>query len=324
MILARLLPLALLACTGNGSEDTGPDTDTNVDTDTGDTAEAAPVWKAHPLGISSTLNGVFLSADGIFAVGTDAAAYITNEQDADGDELYDWTQLETTMSDDEDFLDLWGQGASDTLELLAGGTSGNVARYTNGTWLLEDLGTSNHEGVGGAGPTAMYAVSWGGVYRFDGGSWTFEAPPGEARLNDVWASGDNAVAVGEAGVILQRNPETGWAEVESGTEADLNAISGTALNDLWAVGADGTVVHFDGVAWAPVPTNKTEALWGVFAPATDAVFVVGNNGTALLYNGTAWEELPTGVTNNLYAIHGASEADVWAVGNRGMALKYTP
>ncbi|MFN7145454.1 MAG: hypothetical protein ACK4YP_16895, partial [Myxococcota bacterium] len=75
MILARLLPLALLACTGNGPEDTGPDTDTNVDTDTGDTAgEPDPVWTANPLGISSTLNGVFLSADGIFTVGTGAAA----------------------------------------------------------------------------------------------------------------------------------------------------------------------------------------------------------------------------------------------------------
>jgi hypothetical protein len=106
------------------------------------------------------------------------------------------------------------------------------------------------------------------------------------------------------------------------TLADLNAVAGSSLTDVWAVGADGTAVHFDGTAWTQVDTGQNVPLWALFAPTSDAVFAVGNNGVAIRWNGELWESLPTGVANNLYALHGVSAVNVWAVGNRGTALQF--
>lgn len=314
MSFVRLLPLILVACTGSTpSDDTAAVADTDVVTDTSP-PEPEPVWSVFSVGTSSTLNGVYASGEGVYVAGTGAGAFV-------GGATGGWTALQTGLPDDDDFGDLWGQGAGATLELLMGATSGNVIRYSGGAWSSEDLGTSNHEGVGGSGPGSLFAVSWGGAYHFDGVSWAFETLPDDARLNDVWASGEDAFAVGEGGAIVRRTAGA-WEAMDSGVDVDLNGISATAINDVWAVGADGVALHFDGTTWTATETGVTEALWAVFAPGTNAVYAVGNNGVALYYNGAEWTSLPTGVSNNLYAIHGASAVNVWAVGNRGTALQY--
>ncbi len=312
MTLLRLAPLLLVACTGDGPDDT----DTASDSDTADSADTAvaAVWDEHRVSSSSTLNGVYASGGGVYVVGTAAGAWSGGPDGV-------WTQLPTGLSDDEDFTDLWGQGSGESLELLATATSGNVARYTSGSWFTEDLGTANHEGVGGSNVEGLYVVSWGGIFVFDGATWTFEAPPSNERLNDVWGLGQDLFAVGEGGVIL-RHAKGAWTAQTSGIMTDLNAVAGVAINDVWAVGADGVALHFDGTTWTATETGVDEALWAVFAPAPDAVYAVGNAGVALVWDGVAWTSLPTGVDNNLYAIHGASDENVWAVGNRGMVLQY--
>ncbi|MDP2312462.1 MAG: hypothetical protein Q8P41_06115 [Pseudomonadota bacterium] len=315
MTLLRLAPLLLVACTGGKTDDTGTapaDTDTDTDTDTD--VEPAAVWSEYRVGTSSTLNGVYASGEGVYVAGTAAGAFTGGAGDT-------WTPLSTGVDDEEDFTDLWGQGAGATLDLVVSATSGNVARYVGGAWTVEDLGTSNHEGVGGSGPEALYVVSWGGIFAYDGATWTFEAPPSDERLNDVWGIGADAFAVGEGGVIVRRSAGV-WSAMSSGTDLDLSAVSGTSLSDVWAVGADGVALHFDGTSWTVSETGVDDALWAVFAPASNAVYAVGSAGAAVLWDGTAWTSLPTGVDNNLYAIHGANSTNVWAVGNRGIALQY--
>lgn len=312
MTLLRLAPLLLVACSGGSDDsDTSSDTDSAADTDTA----ADPVWEVHRVATSSTLNGVFTSGGGVYVVGTAAGAYLGGAED-------NWTALPTGLPDEEDFTDLWGQGAGESLELLAAGTSGNVARFSSGAWATEDLGTADHQGVGGSSIEGLYVVSFGGIFVFDGASWTFEAPPGDERLNDVWGIGSDLFAVGEGGAIL-RHADGAWTAQTSGVLTDLNAVAGVAINDVWAVGADGVALHFDGTTWTATTTGVDEALWAVFAPSPDVVFAVGNAGVALVWNGIEWAPLPTGVDNNLYAIHGVSETNVWAVGNRGMVLQYT-
>ncbi|MES2639839.1 MAG: hypothetical protein V4850_10170 [Myxococcota bacterium] len=322
MNLFRLAPLLLaVACTGTSKDETGTvDTDTDVvDTDTD--VEPVVVWQEHRISTSSTLNGVYASGDGVWAAGTGAEIFL-------GGADTEWASQFTTVSDEEDFTDLWGQGAGGTLELVASATSGYVARRSGGTWTPGDLGTADHTGVGGSGLSALYAVSWGSIFSFDGATWTFEAPPNGASLNDVYGIGADAITVGEGGIILRRDaePDTGvgpvWAAMSSGITSDLNAVAGVSMTDVWAVGADGIALHWDGVAWTPQPTGVDEALWAVFAPATDAVYAVGSAGTALVWDGVVWTVLPTGVAENLYAVHGTSSTNVWAVGNRGMALQY--
>lgn len=313
---SSLLLLSLLAaCDGGEKPEDSGDTATG-DTDTADTSEpdVVPVWEEHRVETSSTLQGIYASGEGVYVVGTGGKAWVGGATDA-------WASMDPEV-DENDLTDLWGSGAGTTLELVAPAKSGYVARFTGGAWTVEDLGTSNHEGIGGSGIEALFAVGWGGIYRFDGAAWTFEAPPNNERLNDVYGVGEEAIAVGEEGAIVRRAAIGTWEAQDAGVSVNLNGVAGVSVDDVWAVGDEGTVVHWDGAAWTVVDAGTTASLWAVFAPSATAVYVVGNNGTALRWDGAAFEELPTGVDNNLYAIHGVSADNVWAVGNRGMAIQY--
>ncbi len=313
----------LFACSGSdkdASTDSSDTADTAVDTqepdDSGDTAEVVPVWTSYRIETSSTLQGVYASGQGVYVVGTDGKAWV-------GGATTPWSGIDPAV-DGQPLTDLWGQGAGDTMTMVATAASGFVATWSGGGWRTSDVGTANLEGVGASAPDAIFAASWGGVYRWDGAAWNFERLPGDERINDIFAIGTDAVGVGEAGAIVRRSgTESAWSAMDNGgLRADLQAVSGTALNDVWAVGADGVAVHWDGAAWTQVDTGVDVTLWGVFAAASDAVFVVGNNGIALRWNGTAFESLPTGVDNNLYAVHGVSGSNVWAVGNRGATIQF--
>lgn len=314
MHLVPVLILSLFACSGDDPKDSGgADSDTDTDAETGEPAPD-PVWGEHRIETASTLQGIYASGDGVYVAGTGALAWVGGADDA-------WVTMHPDIGEN-DLTDLWGAGAGETLSLYASGTSGYLAHYAAGAWTTEDLGTANHEGLGGSGPESLFAVSWGGVHRFDGTSWTFEPAPNDEKLNEVFAIGDEAFAVGQAGSIVHRTAAGEWVAMESGVTVDLHGVAGSTLTDVWAVGDDGVALHYTGGTWDVVDAGTTKPLWAVFAPGSSAVFAVGNNGTAVRWDGAAWSALPTGVDNNLYAIHGVSATNVWAVGNRGMTIQY--
>lgn len=305
-----MLLLSVVACSGKDAADSAIDT-AGIDTGHIDTAPE-PVWEEWRVPTSERLHGVYASGEGIYIVGTTGHAWRGGTDE--------WNALSPGVGE-RDFTDLWAQGAGDSIDLYATVTEGQIAHHTGGEWTIETVGTSNHEGIDGSGPDNLYAVSFGGIYHFDGVTWTFEAPPSNERLNDVYGNGADALAVGEAGAMLRRENGT-WQTVDAGVTTDLHAVTGTAMDDMWAVGESGVALHFDGTSWTPTETGTTNALWAVFAPEEDIAFAVGNNGTALRWTDDAWEVLPTGVPNNLYAVHGVAADSVWAVGNAGMALQF--
>lgn len=308
---------SLVACSGSPEDTSAPvDTSTDSSTDSADTAvEVVPVWTDNHIETSSTFHGVYASGEGTYIVGTDGKAYV-------GTASVGFSTI--TPPVDVDLHDLWGVGASETLELYAVGDEGHVLHYIHDGWSDDDLGTNNFEGIGGGGPNQLYSVGWGGIYEFNGASWTFASTPDGGRLNDVWGLGGDAVAVGEDGFAAVRRAGGAWEAASTAVSDTLHAVSGTSPTDVWAVGELGTVLHWDGAAWTLVTVPTEQSLWAVWAATPTDVFVVGNNGTALYYDGTSWTDLPTGVVNNLYAVHGSSPRNVWAVGNRGAVIQYKP
>jgi photosystem II stability/assembly factor-like uncharacterized protein len=65
----------------------------------------------------------------------------------------------------------------------------------------------------------------------------------------------------------------------SGTNVQLNGVSGTGPGDLWAVGASGTILHsFGDTTWTQQTNvgNGMMTLNGVYALAPNDVYVVGS------------------------------------------------
>jgi hypothetical protein len=97
--------------------------------------------------------------------------------------------------------------------------------------------------------------------------WCWENPrPQGNEIFGLW-SGDAGYlwAVGAAGTILAYDGDK-WFSVPSPTSNTLRAISGTAQDDVWAVGLDSTVIRFNGSRWSVVDAGSLQSdLHSVFA-----------------------------------------------------------
>jgi hypothetical protein len=90
----------------------------------------------------------------------------------------------------------------------------------------------------------------------------------------VWGSAqDDVWAVGAAGRILHFDGKR-WQRSPRVTDADLTGLHGRSADDIWAVGED-VALHWDGHAWTVALSNIGESLMGVWQAAADDVWMVG-------------------------------------------------
>jgi hypothetical protein len=116
----------------------------------------------------------------------------------------------------------------------------------------------------------------------------WEAPlPFGMDLKDVTAvSSSDAWAVGTQGSILHWDG-TNWKLVPSGTLQDLQGVSGSASNNVWvAGGVNGQVLQWAGSSWATVSTGSTVFNNGIYTASPNSVFVTTDSPDVVHYNGT--------------------------------------
>ena len=83
----------------------------------------------------------------------------------------------------------------------------------------------------------------------------------------------------------------------SGTSMDMHDIWANAPNDIWAVGARGTVQHFDGASWSDVAVPTTADVLSVWGSPTDVVgepiyvWALTGGDTGIRWDGTSWTAL---------------------------------
>lgn len=67
-----------------------------------------------------------------------------------------------------------------------------------------------------------------------------------------------------------------WTEVTPHpTTKYLYDICAVAEDDIWAVGKDGAIVHYDGDAWSASESHTDSTLYGVSASHKDDIWSVG-------------------------------------------------
>jgi len=154
-------------------------------------------------------------------------------------------------------------------------------------------------GVWGSSASDVYTANLMGVWHFDGAAWSMI-------------------------------PELEW-------HGTLD-VYGFGARDVWAVGQDGNILHYDGTAWSGfrydgasvypqglgVWTNPARNLylWGVWGAAANDLFVAGDDGTVLHWNGATWSRMNTGTTVGLRRVWGTSGRDVYVSGEGGTLLHY--
>jgi hypothetical protein len=101
------------------------------------------------------------------------------------------------------------------------------------------------------------------------------APVTKQSLMSIWGSGSSDVwAVGASGTIVHYDGKT-WSVSPSGTTKRLSSVAGSAPNDVWAVGEAGTILRFDGKSWSPADIASERTYLNVASAGPRHAYVAG-------------------------------------------------
>jgi len=115
---------------------------------------------------------------------------------------------------------------------------------------------------------------------------------------------------------------THWQTMTSPVVQDLNAIWGRSRTDIYAVGNNGVILHYDGISWRNQMSSVQNDLYAIWGNETD-IYIVGENGLILKHEYQTWEPMTSGTTNDLLDIWGITENDIIIVGKKGTILRNT-
>jgi photosystem II stability/assembly factor-like uncharacterized protein len=135
------------------------------------------------------------------------------------------------------------------------------------------------------------------------------------------------ICLSTAGIAAANGSEGYWVwENPRPTSNHLYDVASLDEDHAWAVGAEGTILFYDGVRWNPQLSPTTNNLNDVWAVSASDVWAVGAAGTVLHYDGVSWqhdtaaENLAAG--NEMQGVSASGASNVVAVGDSGTALHY--
>jgi hypothetical protein len=154
----------------------------------------------------------------------------------------------------------------------------------------------------GGVPTSTHNINWG---------WG-------AADDDFWLSTLDSVPNGH---LYHLAGAMGWqAPIDV---PPLNAIWGSASDDVWGVGPDGTIVHVHGGTVEHPDAGRSTSWMGVWGSGPNDIFLAGYDGVVAHWDGARFTR--TGVSSySLMGIHGTGPLDVWTIDTDGGIYHYGP
>ncbi len=154
-------------------------------------------------------------------------------------------------------------------------------------------------------------------------AWSAMASGTSQDLYDIWGSSDSDVfAIGASGTIRHYDG-TAWSGMESGMTCRLKKIVGISATEVFALCDDNTIIKYDGTAWAPKSfPMPKEALSDIWGLSTSNVFAVGAGGAIERFQFLFWIAMNSGTDEDLCKVWGTSKDDVFAIGTSGTIVHY--
>lgn len=195
----------------------------------------------------------------------------------------------------------------------------------------------------------VWAVGNETVWRATGGRWRAVAPPhlngvgsyqllgvDAASSSDVWIVGYTKATSDDRALTPLAWHWTGsaWSDtklpqLDPSPDIDLAAVASSSASDVWAVGAAGLILHWDGSSWTRQPLNISDEkyinLQSVVAISQKDAWAVGYShkddgpfvAATLHWDGEKWSMVSTPAAAGvlLEAVAAIAPSDVWAVGS---------
>lgn len=225
------------------------------------------------------------------------------------------------------------------------GTEGELIQWDGSRWYRPSPFTSNWIRTVTVVPGIDTVRAWAAADKYGVGSFAYwDGSRWQSRYQ-----GDTQTFGGTIYDIAMLSQDEGWAvgavlgDVGSGitmigqvlhfdgagwssflqVEKPLRGVAFSAPDDGWAVGDEGTILHWDGFEWTGIEPVEEIELDDVAAPAADNAWAVGLAGTLLHWDGSGWSEAASPAPGfNLESLTMTAGGDGWTVGEGGAVLRW--
>jgi len=240
-------------------------------------------------------------------------------------------------ADDGAFLSAWGRSDSDVW-VVGGQLKNGVAWHYNGqVWQRADTpdgpllnwthGYDDHQWIVGNDGRILY--------RTDPASpWTTQSSTTNlplwgvwaASTNEAWAVGGDPIASGDPDPVLLHWSEGRWSRVPiPAIDREFRALFkvwGTGPQNVYAVGARGVIIHYDGTAWRQRSSSTPRDLVSLWGRGQNDILAVGGraNGVLVRYDGTSWTPKVLDTEPGLNGVWMDAKGQATVVGGRGRIL----
>lgn len=198
----------------------------------------------------------------------------------------------------------------------------SVQRHNGVDWIAAGIGSGLYDRLSVLAMDEIWFAGWS--------TNVLQAAPGGDVTHtfsrdtlDVDAIASDDVWVVGDDYLLEHWNGTSWTSVrEDAFSGQLNAITDGTHGAGWAVGDAGVVVRFDGARWVRVSNTSSANLNGVWARSPTQVWAVGDTGTILDCGTSGCTQVTTSFTEDLQDVWGPSASAVWTVGESGRIATY--
>ena len=204
--------------------------------------------------------------------------------------------------------------------------SGTVLHYNGTKWIPHTL-DGKLRGVSALTPEEIFvAGDAGAMFTYDGTKWTTLSSGNSDIYNDVWSDGAGNVYIAPSNerndAAVLHYDGTDWKKV--GERGSFKGIHGTSKNNIYAVGDNHTVRHYNGITWTDIYNgDNTTTLLSIWGTGDNNVYAVGEDSNIHLYTGTDWIIAPMGFTGHLTDIWGVSTSyDIYITNSNGLIYQY--
>jgi hypothetical protein len=145
-------------------------------------------------------------------------------------------------------------------------------------------------------------------------AWERVVPqPPHGTIRGLWGfSSTDIYAVGDNGLIIHYNGVK-WTLMTSPTSNTLRHVWGAATNDVYAIGVDNTVIHYDGASWR-LASHPAMEPYGIWGAAANDIWIVGYHDILLHYDGSSWTKLNLAWGCYFTAVSGTASNNVYVTG----------
>ena len=231
----------------------------------------------------------------------------------------DWNKL-AGVPESYGFVDVWAF-SEESVWFVDGGAV--VHRYDG-----DEFSTLETPSLGGLlclyalSATEVYLCAGSEILHYDGSSFTvmdFSAT-GLDSSTAIWASSSSDIWVVGDDALVAHYDGTSWSRSNIGSSFN-SSIWGSGPEDIYAMGTFD-LVHFDGSSWSEVSVDDAGdgQVWGT---SSSDVWVMSDSYTVSHYDGSSWQTMENDdFVGDLAAVWGPSPDDLWAAGSAGSIAHY--